>query len=98
MTTIPVTETAPSPTSPTEPESRRSASRLTALRRVLRVVREVLAALLGLARLRTRTAWAEICATSPGWFPRVFLAWCGVAAVLATAFGIWVVLSILIPG
>jgi len=101
MTTIPVSETAPGQTGTPRPTQQPSTSpaplghRLAAL---LRTVRDVLLALLDLGRLHAGSAWAEIRATSPSWFPTVFLAWCGAAAVLATAFAIWVLVVMLTTG
>lgn len=73
-------------------------TRLSRVEDALRSLRGVLLALLTLGRLHAQTAWAEVRATTPAWFPVVLVAWCGVAAVLATAFGIWVLVSILITG
>ncbi|NPC97776.1 hypothetical protein [Nocardioides sp. zg-DK7169] len=107
MTTIPVSETVPGPTGtapapqqPTSPSSPTPAgpTRTAALAAAAHVVRDIVLALLDLARLRTRSAWAEIRATSPAWFPVVLLTWCGVAAVLAAAFAIWVLVVMLTTG
>lgn len=72
--------------------------RLARVEDALRSVRGVLLALLTLAGLHAQTAWAEVRATTPAWFPVVLVTWCAVAAVLATGFGIWVLVSILVTG
>ncbi|WP_166140027.1 hypothetical protein [Nocardioides ochotonae] len=106
MTTIPVSETAPAqPGTPRSPQQSQQPSspapdprpvdRLAAL---LGTVRDVLLALLDLGRAHTRTAWSEIRATTPPWFPTVFLTWCVAAAVLAAAFAVWVLLVMLTTG
>ena len=102
MTTIPVNETVPGHTgtslAPQQPSTSPDSPWSDRLTAILRTTRGVLLALLDLALVHTRSAWAEIRATSPAWFPTVFLAWCGTAAALATAFAIWVLVVMLTTG
>ncbi|MQW76675.1 hypothetical protein GHK92_12380 [Nocardioides sp. dk4132] len=102
MTTIPVNETVPgragTQLAPQQPSTSAESARSDRLLAILQTTRGVLLALLDLALLHTRSAWAEIRATSPAWFPVVFLTWCGAAAVLAAAFAIWVLVVMLTTG